>query len=103
MINCFLRAFGYTRAAEAYDGHKARERLQTGDVGFVISAWSMPAMTELELLKRMRPAQRLNKLPFLMVTAKVMEQPAEAIEESVGSYIVKPSQAKALIDKIEEC
>jgi two-component system chemotaxis response regulator CheY len=103
MVINFLRAFGYARSAEAADGHKALERLQAGDVGFVISDWNMPTMTGLDLLKRVRADQRFKTLPFLMVTAEVLEQVvAEAIEESVDGYIVKPFQAKTLIDKIEE-
>lgn len=102
MVLNFLRTFGYTRVVDAADGDKALERLQVGDVGFIISDWNMPNMSGLDLLRRVRADARISNLPFLMVTAEVVEQTvAEAIEESVDGYIVKPFQAKTLIDKVE--
>jgi tetratricopeptide (TPR) repeat protein len=102
MIFNFLRTFGYNRVVDASDGEKALEVLAGGGVGFVVSDWNMPRMNGLALLKRVRADHRWHDLPFLMVTAEMMEQiVAEAIEESVDGYIVKPFQAKTLIEKIE--
>ncbi|MFH1058757.1 MAG: response regulator, partial [Pseudomonadota bacterium] len=102
MVQNFLRTFGYNKTIDASDGLKAWEKLDAHEVGFVICDWNMPNLNGLGLLRRVRADQRLRDLPFLMVTAEMAEDiVAEAIEEGVDGYIVKPFQAKTLVDKVE--
>lgn len=103
MVQGFLRAFGFSNVVEASDGDKAWQKLESNDVEFIICDWNMPVVTGLELLRRVRGDHRYRNLPFLMVTAEVKEATvAEAIEEGVDGYIVKPFVAKTLIGKLED-
>ncbi len=102
MIQNFLRTFGYAKALEASDGAKALETLRVHRVDLVICDWNMPNMSGVELLRVLRADRHLKDLPFLMVTAETGgDVVAEAIEEKVDGYIVKPFQARTLTDKIE--
>jgi len=102
MIANFLRTFGYNRVIDAPDGQKAWEKLQASNPGFVICDWNMPNLGGLGLLRRIRASEKHQDLPFLMVTAEVAEDiVAEAIEEGVDGYVLKPFQAKTLVERVE--
>lgn len=102
MIQNFLRTFGYSKALEAADGDRALTTLRTNQVDFVICDWNMPNMSGVDLLREVRGDPQLRDMPFLMVTAETGgDVVAEAIEEDVDGYIVKPFQARTLADKIK--
>ena len=102
MVFNFLRTFGYTKVTDASDGLDAWQKLEQTHVDFIICDWNMPNMTGLDLLKKIRNDEALRNIPFLMVTAEVVEDiVAEAIEEGVDGYIVKPFQAQTLMDRID--
>ncbi len=62
----------------------------------------MPKMTGLELLKAVRTNPELADTPFIMVTAEAeKDNIAEAIKADVDQYIIKPFNAKMLIEKIK--
>jgi Flp pilus assembly protein TadD len=102
MIVNFLRHYQYSNFIDASDGLRAWEKLQTSRVNFIISDWNMPNMTGLDLLKKVRGSQKLKDIPFLMITAEVVDEiVAESIEYGVDGYITKPFQAETLLGKID--
>lgn len=102
MVFNFLRTFGYTKVTDASDGLDAWQKLEQSHVDFIICDWNMPNMTGLDLLKKVRNDESMRNVPFLMVTAEVVEDiVAEAIEEGVDGYIVKPFQAQTLMERID--
>jgi tetratricopeptide (TPR) repeat protein len=102
MVANFLRTFGHRNFVDAADGAKAKDKLLSHPIDFIICDWNMPNMTGLEFLKWVRGEDKFNDLPFLMVTAEMAnEVVAEAVEEGVDDYIVKPFQAETLRAKIE--
>jgi DNA-binding response OmpR family regulator len=102
MVANFLRTFGHRNFVDAADGLKAQEKLLNHPVDFIICDWNMPNMTGLEFLKWVRSQRKFKDMPFLMVTAEMAnEVVAEAVEEGVDDYIVKPFQAQTLRAKIE--
>lgn len=102
MVRGYLRSFGYSNVLEATDGMKALEWLKTGKVDFVICDWMMPYLTGLDLLKKVRADPKMENLPFLMITGEVNEDAvAEAVEEVVDDYLIKPFTASNLREKIE--
>ena len=96
VINKGLRALGYQDVEEANDGAQAWRMLETSVVknvlyNLIISDWTMPKVTGLELLKKVREHPVLKSLPFLMVTGESdMEQVKEAIAAGVTNYVTKP-------------
>src|SRR5271154_4221950 len=91
-----LRAAGLA-ALSAADAQAALQLLASEDIGLVISDVQMPGANGYELLsamKRMRPY-----LPVVQMTAYgTVAQAVAAMREGATDYIVKPFDAKALID-----
>jgi two-component system, response regulator FlrC len=91
-----LRAAGLVALAAA-DAQAALQLLSSEDIGLVISDVHMPGANGYELLssiKRMRPY-----LPVVLMTAYgTVSQAVAAMRDGATDYIVKPFDARALID-----
>jgi two-component system response regulator FlrC len=91
-----LRSAGIT-ALGASDAPTALQMLETEEIALVISDVQMPGPNGYELLssiKRLRP-----DLPVVLMTAYgTVAQAVAAMREGATDYIVKPFDAKALID-----
>jgi two-component system chemotaxis response regulator CheY len=99
----FLNDLGYTDVTEAEDGETALRILQQGNVDFLITDWNMPGMAGIELLKAARADPALVNLRVLMVTAEdKRQQIVEAIHAGVNGYLVKPFNADALKERIDQ-
>ncbi|BBP03397.1 two-component system response regulator [Sulfuriferula plumbiphila] len=97
MLRSLLKDIGHTHCEEAEDGVAALEKLHTGHFDMVITDWSMPNMTGIELLREIRRDSALRHLPVLMVTAEALpENIAEARNAGASGYIRKPFTADAL-------
>jgi len=98
-----LKELGFKNILEADDGTTALEVLENNKVDLIISDWSMPKMTGLEFLKKVRASAEYKDIPFLMVTAEAQkENIIEAVKAKVSNYIVKPFTAQTLSEKIEK-
>lgn len=97
------KKLGFNDFIEAVDGKEAWEKLsQNPDIQLVISDWSMPNCTGIELLGLVRADTRFTKLPFLMVTAEnESSQVMLAIQSGVSNYLVKPFTPEDLKLKLE--
>ena len=103
IVKNLLKDLGFTNIDEADDGTTGLPKLQTGDFDFLITDWNMPGMTGIDLLKAVRAAPNLAKLPVLMVTAESKrEQIIEAAQAGVNGYVVKPFTAGTLEEKINK-
>lgn len=101
LVCSYLRSFGFENTEEATNGVKALERLQKGGVDFIICDWMMPYLSGLDLLRKVRTDPTLQDIPFLMITGEVNEDAvAEAVEEVVDDYLIKPFTAERLRDKV---
>jgi two-component system chemotaxis response regulator CheY len=101
LIRNILRHLGYQNFVEADDGTAALKILQSQDIDFVISDWNMPHMNGLDLFKAIRASEKLQKIPFLLVTAEALkDNVVEAVKSGVNGYIVKPFTAEILKEKI---
>jgi two-component system chemotaxis response regulator CheY len=98
-----LVALGFSNIIEAAGGEDAVRKIEAGEeFDFIISDWNMPHMTGLELLKYVRGADKINKTPFLMITAEAKrENIIDAAKAGVSQYIVKPFTTESLQEKIE--
>jgi two-component system chemotaxis response regulator CheY len=99
-----MRSFGFRNLFYAEDGLMAWRQLEeTPGVGLVLLDWSMPRMTGIELLKKMRESQDYRDIPVLMITAEAeKDKVVEAIESGVTNYIVKPFTPATLDKKLKQ-
>ena len=102
IIRNVLRQIGLLNVDEANDGAEAFAMLKQGDYGLVISDWNMQPITGLDLLQQVRADERLQRLPFIMVTAESkVENIVAAKQAGVSNYVVKPFSAETLRSKID--
>lgn len=95
---------GFTDLTLAADGALGFQALCDArpPIGLVISDWTMPNCTGLDLLKRVRGDKRFSKVPFLMVTAESEKaQIMEALTAGVSDYVIKPFTSEGLGAKIK--
>lgn len=101
LIKRTLFDLGFENVAEAVDGVDALEKLKAEDFELIICDWNMPRMMGIELLRIVRADGRLNKLPFLMVTAEARkENIIEAAKAGVSNYIAKPFTLESFQEKM---
>jgi len=82
--------------------HQITQAVQRdGPFQLVISDWSMPGMTGMDLLRNVRSFMKTRALPFLMVTVHSgSEHMDDAANSGVSNYIVKPFNGEQLAEKI---
>lgn len=98
--NC-LRHMGFQHIALANDGKEAKDYLEREPVDCIISDWSMPEVTGLELLRYVRSSSGLKKIRFMLVTAiGERENVEQAIAEGVDQFLVKPFTQASLAQKV---
>ena len=103
IIRNLLKQLDFNNVDEAVDGQEALAKLRAGNFGLVISDWTMAPMTGLDLLKEVRADQRLQNMPFIMITAESKTENVVAAKQAgVSNYIVKPFNAETLREKIEK-
>jgi two-component system chemotaxis response regulator CheY len=102
IIRNLLKQLGFSEVDDAADGTEALEKLKDKRYGLIISDWNMEPMTGYELLKEVRGDDRLNRTPFIMVTAESKTENVIAAKKAgVNNYIVKPFNAATLKNKID--
>ena len=93
-----LEIEGY-RVISAKNGIEALSQLQKHIVSLVVSDVQMPVMDGLQLLQNVR--HKFEKLPVLLMTAYgTVPRAVEAIQAGACDYLIKPFEAKTLVDKV---
>ncbi len=101
IIRNLLKQLGFNNVDEATDGSEALQRLRGKPFDLVISDWNMEPMTGYQLLKEIRADDKLNKTPFIMITAESKTENVIAAKKAgVDNYIVKPFNAATLKTKM---
>jgi two-component system chemotaxis response regulator CheY len=101
IIRNLLKQLGFNNVDEVTDGATALQRLREKKYELVISDWNMEPMSGLQLLKEVRADNRLNGLPFIMVTAESKSENVVAAKQAgVTNYIIKPFNAETLKTKL---
>ncbi|MHB1245031.1 MAG: response regulator [Sulfuriferula sp.] len=97
MLRHLLKDVANIHCEEAGDGVAALEKLRSRHFDVVITDWSMPNMTGIELLREIRRDPALQGLPVLLITAEALpENVAEARNAGANGYICKPFTGDAL-------
>ena len=109
ILRNMLENAGYRDVTEAEDGDFAWELIRATVEGdgspfdLVISDWTMPRMTGVDLLRAMRGSAHTRDIPVLIVTAQGDQaHVSEAMDAGATDYVVKPFSAQSLADKIRE-
>lgn len=97
VISSLLGKMGYPEVLEAANAFIALKILDSENVDFVISDFSMPGLSGLELLKTIRRDPLKRDLPFVMVTAEAqLTQIIAAFNAGAQQYVTKPFTTKYL-------
>lgn len=108
IIKNMLSQIGFTNLTEADDGATAWPMIENAKrdgipYEFIVSDWNMPQMSGLDLLKKVRSTEGLEKLPFLMITAEAEQgNVVIAVKAGVSNFIVKPFSPQVLKEKVEK-
>ena len=103
IIKNSLKALGYHDIIEAENGQVGLTKIQSEGVEFVITDWSMPVMTGLEMVAALRANPTTKSVPILMVTAVGQKEDiVQAISAGVNGYVVKPFEPDTLHQKMNQ-
>ncbi len=103
IIQKHLNQKGYYNTTTCINGKEALEQLKSHPADMIISDWSMPVMSGLELLKHVRNRSKYKDIPFLMVTAESLtENIQEATNAGVSDYLCKPFSAVDISEKVQK-
>lgn len=96
-----LRTMGLTNVTEADNGKEALEALKKKPYDLILSDWHMPEMEGIELLKAVRADEKMQNIPFLMLTSDVSaDNVRDAVNSGVSDYLAKPFRHAPLIKKV---
>jgi two-component system, chemotaxis family, chemotaxis protein CheY len=69
----------------------------------VLVDWNMPEMNGLEFVKAMRGRPEFNGTRIMMVTTETeMKRMADALEQGVDEYVMKPFTRDVILQKLEQ-
>lgn len=95
-----LEAAGY-EVATAWSGENALKYLVLGRPDLLLLDVSMPGMSGLELIARIRLRQRFKDTPVLVFSASGLGVDIQAaIRAGAGGYLLKPFSAEELTAKV---
>ena len=101
IVKNILKQLGFANSDEAENGQEGLRKLRAGKYDFVVSDWSMPVMTGIDMLRAIRADENLKAIPVLMVTVEAQQSNLiEAVQAGVSNYIMKPFTAETMQEKI---
>ncbi len=96
-----LEQLGHTDIVDAEDGVVALEQFSENAPDLMLIDWNMPNMNGLELVQKIREANKT--IPLIMCTTEAEKSRIlEALKAGVNNYIVKPFTAESLGENIEQ-
>ena len=97
-----LKGGGYDNVEQAEDGAAAFHVLKRRPVDCVISAWHMPQMNGLTLLRIISADEELYNIPFVIIASNISRETVmEAGKHGVSSILLEPFTEGALKNKID--
>ncbi|MGE0351741.1 MAG: response regulator [Gemmatimonadales bacterium] len=96
-----LQEIGCEEVREATDGKQALEMCQ--DIDVLITAWNMPVMSGLDLVRQIRANPATAKIRIILATSRnSRDDVQQAAEAGVDGYILKPFAQDSLRAKLDE-
>jgi two-component system chemotaxis response regulator CheY len=86
----------------AVDAEEALAILEKGsDFDFVLVDWNLPAMSGLDLVRRVRELPAFAEMRLMMVTTETqLSRVQEALDAGADEYIMKPFDKEMLLEKL---
>jgi two-component system NtrC family sensor kinase len=90
LLQSYLERWGH-EVTSAQDGAEAWRLFEEGDFPIVISDWMMPEMDGLELIRRVREAQRAGYVYAILLTAMSQKEDiVRGMEAGADDFLTKP-------------
>jgi two-component system, OmpR family, alkaline phosphatase synthesis response regulator PhoP len=87
----------------AMDGQEALQKATLEPVGLIVCDYQMPGMDGLALCRRLRAIPETARIPFILLTAHVLDVKEEAIREAgVTLVLSKPFSPRDLLARAIE-
>jgi CheY-like chemotaxis protein len=103
LIMIAIEKAGHEVVAAVGDGISAWEALKAEQIDLAVLDITMPGMTGVELVTRLRSDDDLREQRVLMITANVHAGVAEALHSAgVDSLITKPFKVRELVELIRD-
>jgi two-component system chemotaxis response regulator CheY len=103
MTRMMLMNLGARSVVEAADGFAALEAIRTNDPDVMLLDWELPVLNGIEVMRLVRSPGVFPrpKLPTIMLTyGATRAHILEALRVGVHEFLVKPTSAKALCDRL---
>jgi two-component system, OmpR family, phosphate regulon response regulator PhoB len=90
------------RVLRAGDAEAAQRLVREALPDLILLDWMLPAMSGLELARRLRADERTRDVPLIMLTARGQEQDkVQGLEAGADDYITKPFSPRELVARIK--
>jgi DNA-binding response OmpR family regulator len=87
----------------ASNGEEALETIQKLSPSLMITDFSMPEMTGLELVRQVREMENTKNIPIIMLTARGQTvEEAEGESPLINALMSKPFSPREVLQKVEE-
>lgn len=105
-LETMLIDLGYRDYVSVLDAESAWKKIEEGDIDIVLSSLTLPGMSGLDLLERVRKSRAYFNLPFVVIAAEDQKVAIlNMVEYEVDYYLIKPVTIKsmgALLKRIVE-
>ncbi len=85
----------------ASNGEEALQYVQEHLPDLVITDFSMPVMTGLELVRKLRADDRTQNLPIIMLTARGQTVEEDGDTPRIDALMSKPFSPREILDRVE--
>lgn len=101
LLKGILEHAGFVNVTAADCGETAWDILEQMKMDLVITDWTMPQMTGLDLLIKIRQSSTHQTTPVILLTINTEKEYVEkALRAGASNYIAKPFDAGVIIKKI---
>ena len=101
MVCLALTQSGYT-CIEAADAAEAQDRILQEVPDLILLDWMLPGVSGAEYARRLRREKLTQKIPVIMLTARVEEEDkVRGLESGADDYITKPFSTRELLARIK--
>ena len=102
VVSLKLRNAGY-RVLTARDGQEALELAQQEHPDLIITDYHMPALSGLELCRRLKQDPATESIPAIMLTARGYHlEPSDTKESGIRRMLSKPFSPRHLLQTVNE-
>lgn len=102
MLRVMLKKNGYVNLTTADSGKQALTQIASKHIDLVLTDWTMPNMSGIELLKHIKGDPNLYRMPVLMISDEsASDKVLYAVEEGADGFMVKPFSENDLIKNIK--